>query len=1013
MLAIVLVCAVRGLEPVDQKIKATVVSTEFKEKAFTGSAFECTTCWFAAAIHMTGTSGAENPRMLIASCVFRDNSITASDWDTSEACGGGAVYCNNIALDCEHTEFTRCKALIGNGGAIYADVSAPVMVLSCTFTDCTTEDKDKSRYSRGGALYSKQEMVNVSQSKFVDCRAGKNGVTAAGGAIYGLNIECSTSNFSSCRAQSPGGAIALGDYNPGLYGSAIVCRECRFEGCYAGDDGGAVMIAAKTGTTGTFRDCQITLCEAVWGTGGIGFRGGCQDGSLVLESCVFRHCAADAENGFSGAIRVFVTDPSNYVYNLMSCTFHNASSGSEFTSIYFDFSDNVTVPAPKSQITGCAFVEQTGYCIVHNTAYNSEWVLDDCSFIRNQVTKGDGLISITTCSSYLYWNCRFESNTIADNWQYPVVPFVNEGVHSFSGCSFVGWNSRYPVLNVRTDQKITPRNISLYSCHFESCISTEVPGILGNIPATCPVSVLKTSFVNCSGKGYLLKLDIDSVLFNANVFDLHLASELQNCIILKLSDSDISFEDSVFSNTGQATTGLFLNIASQFSSLLFRNCSFCGLKAVGNDGGIDYNIGLDGRIEFMNCSFLEIECKGTISDVQGPGTGTTVFSDCIFDSYSCDNSYSHILGSYFPEYGNLTLINSRFTACTGMLMNLEFNRSTVIIQNVNWEQCESDTSNLVSILQKSTEASSYLTLSNCTFTECHAGMSSSATSGLILSNAASGTSVLSVVCDYVTFTTGTFQGCTSSSGRLIIIECKYLEMADNNISSAKAGQESAVAVRLTAGETIFENTLFHVLVTTTDVTPLFDLSCGSDASIQFHNCCFTHATEGAGAVTSGPLYLKMNVAGEVLFSEVCFDIEESKAILIESTTDSNITFNGTKEDFFGDNCGCWGLLPSTPPEPNNNKIGLIVGIVVGVIVVVALVVFLVVFFIRRKKKMPSTTDDEDAQEELTEETTTTIITTELETGPLPYETTGNTVFIPNNEIGDMFRPGEFEETFDV
>ena len=986
MLGIVLLCAVRGLEPVNEKIKATVVSTEFREKAFTASVFGCTACWFAAAIHMTGTTGALNPHMLISSCVFRDNSITANNWQDSEACGGGAIYCNNIALDCEHTEFTRCKALIGNGGAIYADTGAPMMVLNCTFTDCTTEAADQTKYSRGGALYSKREKINVSQSKFVDCRAGKDGVTAfAGGAIYGLNIECSKSNFSSCRSQSPGGAIALGHVSANVYGSTIVCGDCLFEKCYAGDDGGAVMIAAQTGTTGTFKNCQVTSCESGYGTGGIGFRGECNGGSLVLESCVFRDCAADAENGFSGAVRVYVTNSTNYRYNLKGCTFQNASSGSKCTSIYFDFPTNSTDQEPMSQITGCTFVEQKDYCIVHFTAYNSEWVLDDCSFIRNQVTKGNGLISIENCSSYLYSNCRFESNTIVQNRQDPVVPFVDQGVHSFSGCSFVGWNSNYPVLNVRSDSQITPENISLYACHFESCSSTAVPGILGKIPTTCPVTVLKTSFVKCSGKDYLLKLDIDSVLFNANVFDLHLTSELQNCILLKLSDSDISFDDCVFSNTGLATTGLFLNITSQVSSLLFRNCSFRGLKAVGNDGGIDYNVGSDGKIEFMNCSFLEIEC-------------------------TCDSSYSHILGSYFPEYGNLTLINSRFADCRGVLMNLQFSQSTVVIQHVTWEKCESDSGNLMSILQKSTEASSYLTLSNCTFTECHAGVPSSARNGLILSDSASSTSVLNVVCDYVAFTTGTFQGCTSSSGRLLTIACKYLEMADNNISSAKTGQESAVAVRLTAGETIFENTLFHVLVTSTDVTPpLFDLSCGSEASIQFHNCCFTHATEGAGAVTSGPLYLKMNVEGEVLFSEVCFDIEESKAISIESTLENQTTFNGTKEDFFGDNCGCWGQPPSTPPG-SNNKIGLIVGVVVGVLVVAGLVVFLVIFFIRRNKKIPNTTDEEDTQQELTEETTTTI-TAEMEMGQ--YETTGNAMFIPENAIGDMFGSREFEEIFEV
>ena len=189
-----------------------------------------------------------------------------------------------------------------------------------------------------------------------------------------------------------------------------------------------------------------------------------------------------------------------------------------------------------------------------------------------------------------------------------------------------------------------------------------------------------------------------------------------------------------------------------------------------------------------------------------------------------------------------------------------------------------------------------LDISNNQFMNYH----STASSSILMTTAGCVSEIL--------FNHNTLSDCTGAAGdntgSIITIHSENISFCNNSFHLTS--ESVAIFVDVASRSSIVQDTLFSISPVTRQLQSgeslaTIGLSCQGDAEIEFYNCCFTQ-TENLGAG-----YLTMNnIGGKVVFSDVCFDIEESKAIKYGTEEDKQkVEFSGGNRDGFFVVCQCW------------------------------------------------------------------------------------------------------------
>ena len=104
------------------------------------------------------------------------------------------------------------------------------------------------------------------------------------------------------------------------------------------------------------------------------------------------------------------------------------------------------------------------------------------NFTNNVIDELNGTALLISSVGVSYVNCTFQDNQAKNAArEHGIMRFYN-GIYSFSGCNFTGWNADTPILYVPDVVSITEFKLS--KCIFEECTSTQVPGIFGSLQ--CP-----------------------------------------------------------------------------------------------------------------------------------------------------------------------------------------------------------------------------------------------------------------------------------------------------------------------------------------------------------------------------------------------------------------------------------------------------------------------------------------------------------------------------------------------
>ncbi len=145
---------------------------------------------------------------------------------------GGAWYVYGSTVEINGADFAENKAS-GNGGALYLDSSANVIM-----NNVTTSDGNSAAH--GGFAY----MIDGAKLDIYNSVISSNAAEENGGAIYvytNSTLNAYDTEFSSNTAGGNGGACMI--YNGG---SNVILQNCDFVGNSAGSVGGAVYISNKS-----------------------------------------------------------------------------------------------------------------------------------------------------------------------------------------------------------------------------------------------------------------------------------------------------------------------------------------------------------------------------------------------------------------------------------------------------------------------------------------------------------------------------------------------------------------------------------------------------------------------------------------------------------------------------------------------------------------------------------------------------------------------------------------------
>ena len=715
-----------------------------------------------------------------------------------------------------------------------------------------------------------------------------------------ISLTCESCSFQSCSSttvngQGNGGAICC------WYGK-LTLSSCDFRDCRAGKNGGGACI---------------------------------QSGELVATECNFSGCSAELEGG---AVAVYLDGTTEQKGLLLkkcdvldcmttgpSVLFFNDISSAEFeeNTIENCSAENCVLTMTCQSFTwaGNSFhlsVEgASASCIQINCQGESERVVEESRFSNDGKEVGR-FFSLNQLGSWRFHMCSFTSiKTPQDSGEGTAI-LVNtqDGVtdlevtdSNFTDLSCYGNGGAIHVAGI---------HFSLIRCCFDSCQSRVGDGgqetALGGsggvyIECTAHGEVEDCTFINntaaINGQSLQIMIPHDASKIQVSVSNCTFKGHESPSVLcfgqyegedrtgLACSTFRYTIFNCTFQDNTYTSTKFGLVIARSTVGLSYEYCTF-----LGNRGGLlslsDVESGPE-RPSFglSNCLFEDCHGTGLIFAAESASVGSVSFEDCDFKSCKAPIIQLHSLTT------SLTLSGCSFEECTGDEHQIlvgsvegEGQEKTIKIDDCSFTGCQY-ASGMIAV---SADGVRQLDISNNQFMNCH----STASSSILMTTAGCVSEIL--------FNHNTLSDCTGAAGdntgSIITIHSENISFCNNSFHLTS--ESVAIFVDVASRSSIVQDTLFSISPVTRQLQSgeslaIIGLSCQGDAEIEFYNCCFTQ-TENLGAG-----YLTMNnIGGKVVFSDVCFDIEESKAIKYGTEEDKQkVEFSGGNRDGFFVVCQCW------------------------------------------------------------------------------------------------------------
>ncbi|MBR4545895.1 MAG: hypothetical protein IKO14_08015 [Oscillibacter sp.] len=353
------------------------------------------------AIYATGSFN-----ISISGCAFTECSAKNNTGGSTTGFGGGGIGAKNVkSVTVSQCAFTACDTLRGGGAVMaYVKTNESISISDCSFDSCNCK-------AQGGALSVYQDnngnttsttTLIITGCDFNNCSSGtENG---SGGAIqsYVPCMEFTDSKFIDCWAGKEGGAVnnyfgnSIGEMWPTSY---MKVTNCHFIRCRAEDRlkdnserdklihyGGGIntkVVRAEVKDS-YFEDCVSTLRE-----GGALHFCGMNDGSqAIVEGSTFKNCEAKISGGALMASNESLTISNSKFYGCSALTdrggavCHNRNSRNDSTQNSTTITNCIFSPASESE-SGCNAVKGGAVWTRAKTVAITGCTIDKCTAANN------------------------------------------------------------------------------------------------------------------------------------------------------------------------------------------------------------------------------------------------------------------------------------------------------------------------------------------------------------------------------------------------------------------------------------------------------------------------------------------------------------------------------------------------------------------------------------------------------------------------------------------------------
>lgn len=905
----------------------------------------------------------EHKSVSFIDCEFREMGATT---------GGGALKLNLVQegakLSLLRCVFFACYCK-NDGGAIHGQGTNTIIIEECTFQECYCLE-GYPEAGGGGAVYIKYttKSATVSHCKFINNTSPRNGQSVELQCVPGYDTFYESVTLFNCSFLNHAyGSIVCFVYSNGdnviLFNSTqdYTLSSCIFQGNEMKPSPLSDYGVFTGSTTGDIRyeDCQFISNTGLDGTASclIALHHKCA--TCSVEHCNFTDCHHDGSDNAIVCLRQTVDGQTTI--KICDCAFRGCSCASGMISVLS--ASLTTLDISNNQFITCESKTSSSVLLA-----NAQSSVSELSFNNNVVSacqgKSDAKIgSIVTISpTQLSFNDnRFD---VAESGQFCIYVDMKmfTGVVVVEECVFKNGNGDLAGQDAQFLHFARSHGLKFVSCIFESIQSWGRGAIYFRRQA-----------------GTMYQLEVFNCTFN-------------KCIMRGL-------------NGGAAIW------SGDVDTISVENCTFelCESEPGSDGGGAVYIDHSTKQGIIVNCTFVDNKNKGkgmsvavfTQPDAQGKNDPSRIeFSECIFKDHKRPEVGAILFFFYGTQSSQLYSGQYKLSSCTfennlltdsAGLVNLE-------TQQIHYHNCtfyNTGNKNIYGGLLRIAVGTEQCTLESCVF-KYDAANEPPMQCLLVLGEQIQTLSLISSIFSGLFVASG-LATIKSSNARNLATLCDTFTISACDFTQCKANEANPLLdISVSSGMSKIQDTLFAVSASS---NPLFAVSCDSNAQIEFYNCCFTHSQD------LGSAYITINnIAGKVIFSDVCFDVEESQAIKYLGGKD-NVEFSGgNREGFFVD-CQCWEPVDTagppteegsssvmteesetTPPESessgtdepgpdsgtgNKSNAGLIAGVVIGIIVIIVIVVVVILLLLRRRRTEEEEDEGVTAEQEFTEETVTT------------------------------------------
>ena len=400
--------------------------------------------------------------LTVKNSLFTNNAVKSDN----DPIGGGAIYCNVVALNIINSNFT--SNIADNGAHILIDEYAGdnngeiVSIINSSF-------KNGMKYTIGGSSI----ILNRGDVSIINCTFTSNIIDSNGGAIYvaqfAQNLEFKNNSFINNEAIN-GGAIA---FNNADYKQITIINN-NFTGNKATNQGGAIAFTTNNIIDLIMADNYFKYNNATNNGGAI-----YSNTKLSEDNSLYTGNSAN----YGGAIYL---DSNAFSTSIVYCNFtNNTGSGSA-----------INIKSGDVNINHCIFTKNNGsnYGAIDTSQGADGLTIKNSEFYNNTASVDAGAICFASkANNMLGYNLTFEGNSatnggacrisgfnntienstfknnIASNMGGAIFAYIGKSILTFKDCEFIGNNATYGGALYISSQ--APNTI-VFNCNFTNNTAT-------------------------------------------------------------------------------------------------------------------------------------------------------------------------------------------------------------------------------------------------------------------------------------------------------------------------------------------------------------------------------------------------------------------------------------------------------------------------------------------------------------------------------------------------------------